>query len=71
MFAHPAGVALVIAASPVKVTVSGLFGWPFAAIVNGAVRVWLVPLVPVAKVQLTWLFALVQEPLAVVNVLLV
>jgi hypothetical protein len=65
VFAHAAGAVDPIEASLVKVTESVLL----AATVNGVVRVCEVPLVAVAKFQLTVLVLDVQLPFAVVRAL--
>jgi hypothetical protein len=66
VLAHAAGAAVVMLASLVNVTVSGLFAWPLAATVIGVVSVWLLPLVAVEKFQMTLLGVAARHPACVV-----
>lgn len=67
VFSHAAGLAVVILASLVKVTVSDA---P-AATMSGVVSVWELPLVPVAKFQMTNDVVFEQPVWAVVSALVV
>ena len=67
MVSHAAGVAAVIDASFVKVTVNGLFALPLAPTVIADVNVCALPVVAVEKFQRTLLVDVVQPACAVVS----
>ena len=53
VLAHAAGEVVAMRASLVRVTTSGLLAAPLAPTVDGVVSVWELPLVAVAKFQVT------------------
>ena len=71
MLAHAAGEVVVMMASLVSVTTSGLLAAPLAPTVKAVVSVWELPLVAVAKFQVTPLVDVGQPVCAVVSALVV
>jgi len=71
VLAHAAGDVADMRASLVSVTTSGLLAAPLAPTVNGAVRVWELPLVAVAKFQVTPLVEVLHPVCAVVSAFVV
>ena len=71
VLAHAAGEVADMSASLVNVTTSGLFDAPLAPTVSGADKVWELPLVPVAKFQVTPLVLVLHPVWAALNALVV
>ena len=63
VFSHAAGADEAMLASFVRVTTSGLSDEPLLATISGVVRVCVVPLEPVAKLQVTPLGVEARQPL--------
>jgi len=71
LLAHAAGEVDDMRASLVSVTTSGLFTAPLAPTVRGADKVWELPLVAVAKFQVTLLVDVLHPVWAVLKALVV
>jgi hypothetical protein len=59
---HAAGAEVLMLASLVSVTASGLLACPLAATIRGVVSVWALPLVLVAKLHVTPLGVAARQP---------